>query len=80
MTFAVFGALSGDPRQLPDALGGGMIWIQNSGLIWVPALAVFCVLAFVFMNNLPMHKDGSSPVAIGKMLWLELMGLVGAGV
>ncbi len=80
MTFAVFGALSGDPLQLPDALGGGMIWIQNSGLVWVPALAVFSVLAFVFMNNLPMHKVGSTPIAVGKMLWLELMGLVGAGV
>ena len=79
MTFAVFGALSGDARQLPDALGGGMVWIQNSGLVWVPALAVFSVLAFVLMNNLPMHKVGSTPIAVGKMLWLELMGLVGAG-
>ena len=80
MTFAVFGGLSGDSRQLPDALGGGSIWIQNSGLVWVPALAVFAILAFVWMNNLPAHRVGPAPLAIGKMLWLEVMGLVGAVV
>jgi NNP family nitrate/nitrite transporter-like MFS transporter len=80
MTFAVFGALSGEGRRLPEALGGGLIWIQNSGLVWVPALALFSVLAFVWMNNLPMHRVGSTPVAIGKMLWLEALGFVGAAV
>ena len=80
MTFAIFGALSGDGSRLPTELGGATIWIQNSGLIWVPALAVFSVLAFLFMNNLPMHRVGPAPVAIGKMLWLETLGLFGAAV
>lgn len=80
MTFAMFGALSGDGRRLPEELGGGMVWIQNSGLVWVPALAIFSVLAFMLMNNLPMHRIGTAPVAIGKMLWLELLGFVGAAV
>jgi NNP family nitrate/nitrite transporter-like MFS transporter len=80
MTFAVFGALSGDGQALPAELGGATIWIQNSGLVWVPALLLFCILAFVFMNNLPMHRVGPAPLAIGKMLWLELMGFGGAAV
>ncbi len=80
MTFAVFGALSGEGRRLPQELGGAMVWIQNSGLIWVPALAVFCILAFTLMNNLPMHRVGPTPKAITKMLWLEVMGFGGAAV
>jgi NNP family nitrate/nitrite transporter-like MFS transporter len=78
MGFAVFGALSGSALRLPEALGGGEVWIQNSGLIWVPALAIFTLLAFAFMDNLPQHDIGSAPVAIGKILWLELLGFVGA--
>ena len=53
------------------------IWIQNAGFIWVPVLAFFTILAWLFMNNLPMHKVGSTPVAIGKFLWLETLALLG---
>ncbi len=80
MTFAVFGRFSGEGRQMSEELGGATIWIQNSGLVWVPVLALFAILAFVFMNNLPMHRVGSAPIAIGKMLWLQIMGIVGAVV
>jgi NNP family nitrate/nitrite transporter-like MFS transporter len=80
MTFAVFGALSGEGRRLPQELGATLVWIQNSGMVWVPALLVFSVLAFLLMNNLPVHRVGSAPVAIGKMLWLESMGFIGAAV
>ena len=31
------------------------------------------------MNNLPAHDLGATPVAVGKTLWLEVMGFVGAG-
>ena len=79
MGFAVFGALSGAGVRLPDDPDGGLVWIQNAGLIWVPALVVFTVLAFAFMNNLPAHDVGATPVAVGKTLWLEVMGFVGAG-
>ncbi|MCH7876092.1 MAG: NarK/NasA family nitrate transporter [Gemmatimonadetes bacterium] len=79
-TFAIFGALSGEGRQLPTALGGELVWIQNGGLVWVPALLVLTILAFTLMNNLPMHHVGSTPVASAKMLWLELLGLAGAAV
>jgi len=32
------------------------------------------------MNNLPFHKVGSTPVAVGKYLWLTFLGFVGAAV
>ena len=80
MGFAVLGAFSGAGSPLPEELGGGLVWIQNAGLVWVPALVVLTVAAFAFMNNLPMHDVGTAPMAIGKVLWLEMMGFGGAVV
>jgi MFS transporter, NNP family, nitrate/nitrite transporter len=79
-TFAFFGALSGAGQRLPEELGGELVWIQNGGLVWVPALALLAILAFTLMHNLPMHRVGTAPVASAKMLWLEFLGLAGAGV
>jgi NNP family nitrate/nitrite transporter-like MFS transporter len=36
------------------------------------------VTAFFFMDNLPQHKCGSTPVAIAKYLWLTALGFLGA--
>lgn len=80
MTFGLFGALGGASKTLPVELGGGEVWIQNCGLVWVPVLMVLSVLAFLFMNNLPQHKIPATPLAVGKMLWLELLGFIGAAV
>jgi NNP family nitrate/nitrite transporter-like MFS transporter len=80
MGIALFGTLGGDGIRLPEALGGGMVWIQNAGLVWVPVLAILVILAFTMMNNLPMHDVGPAPVAIGKVLWLEGLGFLGAAV
>jgi NNP family nitrate/nitrite transporter-like MFS transporter len=80
MTFGLFGAMGGPSQTLPEALGGGEVWIQNSGLVWVPILLVLGILAFFFMNNLPQHKVPAAPVAVGKMLWLEFLGFCGAAV
>ncbi len=77
VTFPLFGALSGDPMNLP---GSGPIWLQNAGLVWVPVLAFLVILAWIFMNNLPMHECGSAIEGIGKYLWLELLGFGGAAV
>ncbi len=79
MTFAVFGSLSGAARSLPAAMGGAAIWIQNSGLVWVPVLAILAVVAWMGMTNLPMHQVGSMSSAVGKLVWLNVLGLVGAG-
>ena len=77
MTMAVFG---GEGRTLPAELGGATIWIQNSGLIWVPFLIVLALLAWFRMDNLPQHNVGSAPVAIGKMLWLLVLGMAASGL
>lgn len=80
MTFALFGAWSGPGRALPTTLGGASIWIQNSGLVWVPILGVLAVVAWFGMNTLPAQAVGSTLSAVGKLLWLNLLGFVGAGV
>jgi NNP family nitrate/nitrite transporter-like MFS transporter len=78
MTFGLFGALGGSSQTLPPELGGGEVWIQNCGLVWVPVLVVLAVLAFFRMNNLPQHNIPATPLAVSKMLWLELLGFGGA--
>jgi NNP family nitrate/nitrite transporter-like MFS transporter len=75
MTFALFGAFSGDGHTFD----GRTSWIQNSGLVWVPVLIALVIAAFAAMNNLPQHDVGPAPVAIAKMLWLVLLGFVAAG-
>lgn len=76
ITFRLFGPLSGDPYQYQTS----SMWIQNSGLVWVPVLALFAILAFFGMNNLPFHRVGSTATAVGKYLWLTFLGFVGAAV
>ena len=60
MTFGVFGALGGASRRLPEALGGERSSIQNAGLVWVPVLAVLAFVAWLGMNNLPIHEVGGA--------------------
>jgi NNP family nitrate/nitrite transporter-like MFS transporter len=80
ITFGAFGAWGGDPYEYTSGGTVTQLWIQNSGLVWVPILALFMILAFLFMNNLPFHKVGSTPVAVGKYLWLTLLGFVATAV
>jgi NNP family nitrate/nitrite transporter-like MFS transporter len=74
MTFALFGALGGQGRALPAALGGATRYIQNCGFVWVPILAVLALAAWFGMNNLPQHDVGSPALAIPRMLWILLLG------
>jgi len=76
MTFGLFGALGGDGQHLGD---GSLTYIQNCGLVWVPILAVLAVAAWLGMNNLPQHDIGATGPAIGKMLWLVVLGIGSAG-
>jgi NNP family nitrate/nitrite transporter-like MFS transporter len=79
ITFGAFGGLGGEPYEYMQSDGSiGQMWIQNAGLVWVPILAATSLLAFLFMNNLPFHKCGPTPVAVGKYLWLSVLALVGA--
>jgi len=77
ITFGAFGAIGGDPY---DIGGGKEMWVQNAGFVWVPVLLFLGIAAFLGMNNLPQHKCGATPQAVGKYLWLMLLGYLGAVV
>ena len=78
MTFALFGSIGGSPLPLPAAVGGKaagtLVWIQNSGLLWVPILIVLSLLAWFGMTNLPIFQIGSTAVALLRILGLNLIG------
>ncbi len=78
ITFGMFGGLGGDPQEFAKDGETQQLWIQNAALVWVPVMTVLAVAAWFLMNNLPQHKCGPAPIAIGKYLWLELLGFVGA--
>jgi len=80
ITFGVFGGLGGDPQEFVSQGETQRLWIQNAALVWVPIMTVLAIAAWLFMNNLPQHDCGPAPVAIGKYLWLQMIGFVGAGV
>jgi NNP family nitrate/nitrite transporter-like MFS transporter len=56
------------------------LWIQNAAFVWVPIMSVLAIAAWWLMNNLPQHDCGPAPVAIGKYLWLQGIGFLGAAV
>ena len=76
ITFSAFRGLGGDPYQV----GERELWIQNAGLVWVPITGFLMVLAFLFMNNMPQHKSGPTLLAVGKYLWLTVLGFLAGGV
>ena len=86
MTFGLFGALGGDGIPLPADIGGKsagtLVYIQNSGLVWVPVLLVLTLAAWFGMNNLPTATPnlGSTGEALGKILGLLAVGYTGATV
>ncbi len=80
ITFQLFGSLSGAPYAVVKDGVTTETWVQNAGLVWVPILAFFCVLAFFFMCNLPQHKCGGTAGAVAKYIWLTVLGYVGATV
>ncbi len=77
ITKSLFGELGGDPQALN---ADSQLWVQNAAFVWVPVMTVLALLAAFFMNNLPQHDCGPTPVAIGKYLWLQLLGFLGAGI
>lgn len=73
ITFGIFGGTS-------YPMKGTQVWLHNAGFIWVPILGFFAVLAFLSMNNLPQHFRGPTAAAVGKYLWLELLGYGGVAI
>jgi NNP family nitrate/nitrite transporter-like MFS transporter len=51
ITAGVFGALGGEPQQLVRP-GGGQVWLQNAGFIWVPFVVASTIAAFFGMNDI----------------------------
>ncbi len=80
ITFGMFGSLGGDPQEFVKDGETQRLWIQNAALVWVPIMSLLAALAWLLMNNLPQHECGPTPVAIGKYLWLEVIGFVGSGI
>ncbi len=78
ITFGMFGAIGGEPYVF--GANNTQLWVQNAALVWVPPMSVLAILAFLFMNNLPQHKCGSTPIAIAKYLWLTILGFGGAAI
>ena len=80
ITFGMFGSIGGNPQQFFVDGETQQMWIQNTALVWVPIMSVLAVMAWLFMNNLPQHDCGPTPTAIGKYLWLQMIGFVGSAV
>ena len=83
-TFGLFGALGGKGLPLATEVGGKeigtLVYVQNSGLVWVPILAILTLAAWFGMNNLSKAtpRAESNVSALAKALGLILIGLIGA--
>lgn len=75
MTVPLFGAWGGGGLPLP---GGGEIWIQNCGFLWAPVLGLLAFAAWFGMDNLPVFPLSPAPLAVVKILALNLIGFAGA--
>ncbi|MFC1758324.1 antiporter, partial [Planctomycetota bacterium] len=80
ITFGLFGGLGGEAQQFMQDGETQSLWIQNAALVWVPIMTILAIAAWLFMNNLPQHDCGPTPIAIGKYLWLQFIGFIGAAV
>ncbi|MCB2212274.1 antiporter [bacterium] len=84
MTLGLFSFATGTGMTLPAATSGmeagQTVWIQNAGYVWVPFLLLLTFLAWFGMSTMPGHGSGSSPAAIGRVLWLKLLGFAAAGI
>ncbi|MBU4530532.1 MAG: NarK family nitrate/nitrite MFS transporter [Hoeflea sp.] len=57
ITMGVFGAMGGQSQTIS---GGGELWLQNAGFIWVPFLVFFTIAAWFGMNDLADAKANLS--------------------
>ncbi|MHC4841429.1 MAG: MFS transporter [Planctomycetota bacterium] len=82
ITFGAFGSLGGDGHVFLLKGADKTLWVQNAALVWVPIMSFLAIAAWIFMNNLPQHQKeaGPAPVAIGKFLWLTILGFCGAAL
>ncbi len=57
----VFGALGGAPQTMS---GGGELWMQNAGFIWVPFIIVATAAAWIGMNDIADAKASFAEQAV----------------
>ncbi|MFQ5943305.1 MAG: antiporter [Anaerolineales bacterium] len=83
VTFSLFGALGGAGlAPMGTAAPGTLIYIQNSGFVWVPILIGLTLAAWFGMNNLApaTPRLGATISALVKILGLIAVGFVAAAV
>jgi len=63
ITAGVFGWLGGAPQPVTDA-GGGKLWLQNAGFIWVPFIAAAAFAAWFRMDDIASMKSSFADQAV----------------
>lgn len=57
ITFALFGALGGQPQLATNANHStSQVWLQNAGFVWVPFIVIATFLAWFGMNDIASAK------------------------
>ncbi len=65
ITFALFGAIGGEPQTLQLADGSAEnIWLQNAGFVWVPFILISTALAWFGMNDIESAKASFKEQAV----------------
>jgi len=58
---SLFGAAGGQPQELA---GGGQLWLQNAGFVWVPFIVVVTIAAWFGMNDLSSARASFADQAV----------------
>jgi MFS transporter, NNP family, nitrate/nitrite transporter len=61
ITASVFGALGGEPQAMA---GGGQLWVQNAGFVWVPFILISAALAWFGMNDIASARASFAEQAV----------------
>ncbi|MBT4865741.1 MAG: antiporter, partial [Planctomycetaceae bacterium] len=80
ITFGLFGGWGGSPHEFIQDGEKQALWIQNAAFVWVPLMTILAALAWYMMHNLPQHYCDPTSGAIGRYLWLMVLGFSGAAV
>ena len=55
--FAVLGTLGGEPQTFTKGAVASPIWLQNATAIYIPLIAVFGVLAWIYLRSVPVRAN-----------------------
>ena len=65
ITFALFGALSGEAQTISNKDGSSsQIWLQNAGFVWVPFIILSTLMAWFGMNDIDSAKASFKDQAV----------------